>query len=79
MRFCHCLVTEKRLNIVAPTSIGYDANSGEIWVDDLSVVGSLAGGGDLGDVGLVYVPQPSAIALLLFGLMAAFFSRRRVK
>ena len=36
---------------------------------DLSVVGSLAGGGDLGNVDLIYIPEPSTIALLAIGLL----------
>ena len=32
---------------------------------DLSVVGSLAGGGDLGNVDLVYVPEPGSMLLLI--------------
>ena len=38
---------------------------------DLTVVGSLAGGGDLGAVDLVYVPEPSALLLLAIGLVTA--------
>ena len=38
-------------------------------VADLSAVGSLAGGGDLGNVDLVYVPEPAALGLLAFGLL----------
>ena len=36
---------------------------------DLTVVGSLSGGGDLGAVDLVYVPEPSTVALLALGLL----------
>ena len=35
---------------------------------DLTVVGSLAGGGDLGNVDLVYVPEPASVLLLSVGL-----------
>ena len=38
-------------------------------VADLSAVGSLAGGGDLGDVDLIYIPEPSTWALILLGLV----------
>jgi hypothetical protein len=38
--------------------------------NDLSVVGSLAGGGALGDVDLVYIPEPSSILLLALGVAA---------
>ena len=43
---------------------------------DLTVVGSLAGGGDLGDVDLVYLPEPSSMLLGLLGAMI-FASRIR--
>ena len=33
---------------------------------DLSVVGSLAGGGELGHVDLVYVPEPASLGLFPF-------------
>ncbi len=47
--------------------------------NDLSVVGSLAGGGALGDVDLVYVPEPSSILLLAVGLAAWLsWQRKRV-
>ena len=36
---------------------------------DLSAIGSLAGGGDLGAVDLVYIPEPSSIALLLIAML----------
>jgi hypothetical protein len=39
-------------------------------LDDLTVVGSLAGGGDLGEVDLVYVPEPSSLLLLVVALLA---------
>ena len=35
---------------------------------DLSAVGSLAGGGDLGNVDLVYIPEPTALATALIGI-----------
>ena len=40
--------------------------------DDLTVVGSLAGGGDLGSVDLLYVPvpEPSALVLLLLAVVS---------
>ena len=36
---------------------------------DLSAVGSLAGGGALGDVDLIYVPEPSTVTLVMLGLL----------
>ncbi len=39
-------------------------------LSDLTVVGSLAGGGALGDVDLIYVPEPSSVALLMLGLLS---------
>ena len=44
---------------------------------DLSVVGSLAGGGDLGNVDLVYVPEPTSVLLLTIGLVIALSHCRR--
>ena len=41
--------------------------------DDLSAVGSLSGGGDLGEIDLVYVPEPASASLLIIGL--AIFAR----
>ena len=49
---------------VLPTGLTADAVAA-----DLSAVGSLAGGGDLGDVDLVYIPEPAAF---LLGTIAAF-------
>ena len=45
----------------------------DFMLSDLTVVGSLAGGGDLGDVDLIYVPEPAtallcALAILGFGM-----------
>ena len=48
--------------------------------NDLTVIGSLDGGGGLGDVDLVYVPEPSAVLLLtlgVIGLLAAVGRRLR--
>lgn len=42
----------------------------EVFVlNDLMVVGTLDGGGHLGEVDLVYVPEPSTAVLLAFGLL----------
>ena len=59
-------------------SFGNVAQAGlseEFVLNDLTVVGSLNGGGALGDVDLVYIPEPSTLALLLLGLVAAFSVR----
>ena len=44
---------------------------------DLTVVGSLAGGGDLGDVDLITIPEPSALLLLLTGSGLVLYNRSR--
>ncbi len=41
----------------------------QFLLDDLSVVGSLQGGGALGDVDLIYVPEPSGVVLLILGAL----------
>jgi hypothetical protein len=51
--------------------------SQEFVLNDLTIIGSLAGGGDLGDVDLIYVPEPTACLLLIVGLVALAASRRR--
>jgi hypothetical protein len=63
-------------------SFGNVAQTGlseEFVAGDLSVVGSLAGGGDLGNVDLVYVPEPSTIGLFGFGLLACLLKIRRTR
>ena len=44
---------------------------------DLSAVGSLAGGGDLGNVDLIYVPEPLSFLLLGIGSLFVAFARFR--
>ena len=46
-------------------------------IDDLSAVGSLAGGGGLGDVDLVYIPEPTTLAMLGIALAALLPIRPR--
>jgi hypothetical protein len=43
--------------------------SEEFLLNDLTVVGSLDGGGDLGNVDLFYLPEPSSRLLALFGII----------
>ena len=57
---------------VAQTGLSEDFVAG-----DLTVVGSLAGGGDLGNVDLIYVPEPTSLVLLLLAAFA-LLARRRV-
>ena len=62
-------------------SFGNVAQSGlseEFLLGDLSIRGSLAGGGDLGNVDLVYVPEPTSVLLLSVGLAIGLVSFRRV-
>jgi hypothetical protein len=44
--------------------------SQDLLLGDLTVVGSLAGGGALGDVDLIYIPEPSSLALSAIGVLA---------
>ncbi len=44
--------------------------SEEFVLGDMTVVGSLAGGGDLGAVDLIYVPEPATALLAMIGLIA---------
>jgi hypothetical protein len=50
--------------------------SQEFVLGDLTVVGSLAGGGGLGNVDLIYVPEPSGVVLLGVALFIAATGRR---
>jgi hypothetical protein len=55
-------------------SFGNVARAGlskDFLLGDLTVVGSLAGGGNLGAVDLVYVPEPTTLALFVMGLLGA--------
>lgn len=61
-------------------SFGNVAQAGlseDFVANDLTVVGSLAGGGDLGNVDLIYIPEPSTMGLLGLGLLGAILIRRR--
>ena len=61
-------------------SFGNVAQAGlseDFVLGDLSVVGSLAGGGDLGTVDLVYVPEPTTALLLAVGLVIGLLHFRR--
>jgi hypothetical protein len=46
-------------------------------LNDLTVVGSLAGGGALGNVDLIYIPEPSTFALAALALLGLALIRRR--
>lgn len=61
-------------------SFGAVAQAGlseDFVLNDLTVVGSLNGGGDLGAVDLIYVPEPSAVLLLTLGVVGVLAARRR--
>ena len=45
-------------------------------VNDLSVVGSLQGGGGLGEVDLIYIPEPSAFVLVCLGMLGLLASSK---
>lgn len=62
-------------------SFGQVAQAGlseQFVLQDLSVVGSLQGGGALGQVDLVYVPvpEPASVALLIMGMMVVVMAER---
>ena len=61
-------------------SFGNVAQAGlseEFVLNDLTVVGSLAGGGALGNVDLIYVPEPATMLLLLSGFCGLTLTVRR--
>ena len=61
-------------------SFGNVAQAGlseQFVIDDLTVDGSLAGGGTIGAVDLRYIPEPSTVMLLGLGLLGALIMRRR--
>jgi hypothetical protein len=61
-------------------SFGNVAQTGlaeDFVLGDLTVVGSLSGGGSLGDVDLIYVPEPSAALLGLLALTLIAVARGR--
>jgi hypothetical protein len=54
-------------------SFGNVAQAGlseDFVLNDLTVIGSLAGGGDLGNVDLIYVPEPSSLILLVLAAVS---------
>ncbi len=76
---CPILFPERRLR-PGSLSFGLVAQTGlseEFVANDLTVVGSLAGGGDLGAVDLIYVPEPSTLVLLTLGLLGLVACGRR--
>ena len=58
-------------------NVGQAGLSEEFVLGDLNVIGSLAGGGDLGEVDLVYVPEPTSAVLLAVGLAIGLLHFRR--
>ena len=47
--------------------------------NDLTVIGSLDGGGGLGDVDLVYIPEPSALVLMVIAMFGLFGRVRQLR
>ena len=61
-------------------SFGNVAQAGltqEFVMNDLTVVRSLAGGGDLGNVDLIHVPEPATMLLVLAGSCGLTLTVRR--
>jgi hypothetical protein len=61
-------------------SFGNVAQAGlseDFVANDLTVIGSLAGGGDLGPVDLVFIPEPSSLVLLVLATVAFCAVARR--
>ena len=61
-------------------SFGNVAQTGlseEFVLNDLTVVGSLAGGGELRSVDLRYVPEPSTMLLIVIGFVGVASCARR--
>jgi hypothetical protein len=64
---------------IGSLSFGQVATAGlseEFVTNDLTAVGSLDGDGGHGDVDLMYVPEPSALAILLLGISGLLIARR---
>lgn len=60
-------------------SFGNGAQTGlseDFVAGDLTVIGSLQGGGGLGDVDLVYIPEPSGLVLVILGLLGLMAAAR---
>ena len=57
-------------------NVAQSSLSEDFLLGDLTAVGSLAGGGDLGDVDLIYVPEPAAIVLLVVGMIGWAIQRQ---
>ena len=47
-----------------------------VMLNGLTVVGSLSGGVDFGDVDLIYIPEPSSLLLALLGFVGLLHWRR---
>jgi hypothetical protein len=58
-------------------NVAQKALSEQFVLSDLTVVGSLAGGGALGNVDLIYVPEPAAVVQLALGIIASLLAISR--
>lgn len=78
--FDHNIFKATRESSFGDFSWGNAARTGlteDFVLNDLTVIGSLSGGGQLGDVDLIYIPEPSCVALLAFGALAVIAHFRR--
>ena len=57
-------------------SVAQTGLSKEFVANDLTVSGTLAGGGDLGEVDLIFIPEPSTLILAAMAIIVVLSGRR---